>query len=381
MVYTLFMKTDLTTLFDDLMTLCDNAEAFYYVDQIGRDGAMYRVFTYRLASYTDFQHKNAIECRGHTFRKGSDGWKLASLPMHKFFNYGEHLGWKTELDLSTIHTVMDKLDGSLISTVIDSNGELFLKSKTSFISSQAADAANYLGNNAGLRDKVTHLVTDRVCTVNFEWTSPNNQIVIGYSVPKLTVLNVRYHDTGEYMSHNEIVEYFGQEHVVGTHDLPEDPAQFMLDAEEMRGIEGFVIRLDNGLWMKHKTAVYCTLHHLKDSINNPRRLWEACVGETSDDLRALFHADPLSIAKIINMEEKAATIYNDIHKTVHLFYAHNKQLSRKEYAIKGQAELHGAGIFSIAMNLYLGREANIREHMIVKYKLYDITDEGTNENE
>ena len=260
------MNTNLATLFDDLMRLCETNEAFYYVDQTGFDGAAYRVFTYRLASYTDFQNRNAIECRGHTFRKDDDGgWRLASLPMQKFHNYGEHLGWGTEMDLSKIVAVMDKLDGSLISTVIDRNGFPFFKSKTSFNSQQAKDATEWLNKpeNAQFRRGIIG-VAQLGHTVNFEWVSPDNQIVIGYTEPKLIVLNVRNMVTGEYMNRAEMIEAFGEENIAKSFDIPADPHQFMLDAEKMTGIEGFIICFENGLWVKHKTEAYCVLHHLKD---------------------------------------------------------------------------------------------------------------------
>lgn len=374
------MNTNLATLFDDLMALCATNEAFYFVDQEGFDSKTYRVFTYRLASYTDFQNRNALECRGHTFRLDDDNvWRLASLPPQKFFNYGEHLGWGTEMDLSKMVTVMDKLDGSLISTVhfdADMHGNWFLKSKTSFRSQQALDATKWLFDPKHKRfgEAITEAVKDYY-TVNFEWVSPDNQIVIGYTEPKLIVLNARHMETGEYMNRAEMVKRFGEENVVKTFDLPANPHQFMIDAEKMTGIEGFIICFENGLWVKHKTEAYCVLHHLKDSINNARRLWEACVNETADDLRALFHDDPVSIAKIIDMEEKASKIYSHIHKVVHGYYNENKALERKDYAIKGQAELSKEGLFSLAMNLYLGKDADIKAFMVKNYKKYGIRDE------
>lgn len=371
------MNTNLATLFDDLMALCAVNEAFYFVDQIGPDGLSYRVFTYRLASYTDFQNRNAVECRGHTFRLDDDGqWRLASLPMQKFFNYGEHIGWGTEMNLSKIVTVMDKLDGSLISTVVGSDGIFFLKSKTSFRSQQATDATEWLAKTADGRfvEGIYFAVKDGY-TVNFEWVSPDNQIVIGYAEPKLIVLNARHMETGEYMSRENMVRYFLEGNIVKSFDLPADPHQFMLEAEKMNGIEGFIICFENGLWVKHKTEAYCVLHHLKDSINNARRLWEACVNETADDLRALFHEDPVSIAKIVDMEEKASKTYSHIHRVVHSFYADNKHLERKEYAIKGQAELTKEGLFSLAMNLYLGKDADIKAFMVKNYKKFGISDE------
>lgn len=78
------------TLYNDLMKLCEN-EAFYYVDQ-KVDGKVFRVFTYRLASYTEFCLPNALECRGHTFLMDGDvAVDLVSLPPAKFFNYHELL--------------------------------------------------------------------------------------------------------------------------------------------------------------------------------------------------------------------------------------------------------------------------------------------------
>lgn len=370
------MNTNLDTLFDDLMELCSKNEAFYFVDHYDRYGDTYRVFTYRLASYTDFQNRNATECRGHTFRKDGEKWVLASLAMQKFFNYGEHIGWGTEMDLSKIVAVMDKLDGSLISTVVDGHGGFFLKSKTSFKSTQAVDASWHLFNFAQMRfrEGVALAVQDGY-TVNFEWVSPLNQIVIGYSEPKLIVLNARHMETGEYMSRADMVRYFGEENIVKSFDIPTDPHQFMIDAGQMTGIEGFIICFENGLWVKHKTDAYCTLHHLKDSINNARRLWEACVNETADDLRALFHEDPISVAKIIDMEEKASAVYTEIHKQVHGFFNENKDLDRKSYAILGQERLSKDGTFSLAMNLYLGKDADIKGFMVKNYKKYGIKDE------
>ena len=127
--------------------------------------------------------------------------------------------------------------------------------------------------------------------------------------------------------------------------------------------------------MKHKTDAYCVLHHLKDSINNPKRLWAACVEETADDLRALFKDDPISIERITAMEAKASQTYNRIDKLVNGFYNENKDLDRKSYAIKGQAELVKEGVFSLAMNLYIGRDSNIKDFMVKNYKSFGISDE------
>ena len=372
------METNLDTLFDDLMALCESNEAFYFVDQ-KMGSTNYRIFTYRLASFTDFQNRNAIECRGHTFRHDIDGWHLASLPMQKFFNYSEHLGWKTEIDLSQVESIMDKLDGSLISTVEanEYEGAFFLKSKASFYSKQAVDAGNWLNGKGIKSERMRKGLITAVAegwTVNMEWLAADNQIVIGYGEDRLVVLNARSMHTGEYMSRGDLARYFGVDNIVKTFVVPDDMEQWLKEAEQMTGIEGFVICI-GGLWVKQKTNAYCILHKLKDSITSERRLWEACINETADDLRALFVDDPISIAKIIDMEEKTAKVYNHADRVVKEFYNENKHLERKDYAIKGQAALSADGLFSIAMNLYLGKDANLKEYLVKNYKKYGIKDE------
>lgn len=377
------MQTNLSTLFEDLMHLCETNEAFYYVDQFFA-GSMHRIFTYRLASYTDFQNRNAIECRGHTFVKTEDGWQLASLPMQKFFNYGEHVGWGTDLDLSQINMVMDKLDGSLISTVSPHPGSWYLKSKTSFNSAQAVAATELLRKQSqneyhDFNAAISKAVRDGY-TVNFEYVAPDNTIVIVYAEPKLVVLNARHMTTGEYMSHQEMVVRFGGENVVACHEIPSNPEAYIQEISQTTGIEGVIICFNNGLWVKLKTDAYCVLHKTKDVINNPRALWEACVLEGADDLRALFCNDALAVQRIIDMEERAAKHYNQIYRSITAFYEANKGLDRKSYAILGQEQLSASGTFSLAMNAYLGKEVDIKSFMIKNYKMFGITEE-TNVND
>lgn len=365
----------LTTLFEDSMLLCSTNDAFYYVDHHFA-GNLYRVFTYRLASYSDFCNKNALEMRGHTFMHDTeeDRWKLVCLPPQKFFNYGEHVGWGTALDLNNVAMVMDKLDGSLISTVRTRSNAWFLKSKTSFNSKQAIDAKAWLYEQREFVNAVSALVRNNY-TVNFEWVAPDNQIVVGYNEPKLIALNARHMLTGEYLPYDELKFCLGEENTVKSIEGIEDHHRFILEADKMTGIEGFIICFADGLWVKHKTEAYCVLHKTKDAINTPRKLWEACVMETADDLRALFRDDPISIQKIVAMEEMASKAYTSVHKSVFNFFNENKDLDRKSYAIKGQELLKQSGTFSIAMNLYLGKEADIKGFLIKNYKQFGVSEE------
>jgi hypothetical protein len=79
------------------------------------------------------------------------------------------------------------------------------------------------------------------------------------------------------------------------------------------------------------------------------------------------------------MEVKAKALYNRLHKLVDDFYQTNKDLSRKDYAILGQQELKADGVFSQAMNLFLGKDMGLKEHMIKNYKAFGIVDTAVTE--
>lgn len=57
------------TLFSKLTKLVEKNSAFYSKDIISEVNktSVYRIFSYRLASYTDFTEDGALECRGIMF--------------------------------------------------------------------------------------------------------------------------------------------------------------------------------------------------------------------------------------------------------------------------------------------------------------------------
>lgn len=383
-------------LYQQLKTLCDTTEAFYFVDHTYM-GRTFRVFTYRLASYTEFLMPGALECRGHTFLMPFDcindheaiaangGYAqidplLVSLPMQKFFNVGEN-PFTMDLDWTKVVSIEDKLDGSLISTValprqaINAGRSFILKSKTSLSSLQAKAASALLETEEYWEFyKLVAGYVDLGCTVNMEYMAPDNQIVIGYSKPTLRVLNIRHNGTGEYV---ELATSGFQDWMIrNEHPLPADMEAYVERVREMSGIEGYVFTFANGLKVKLKTNWYSNLHLQKEQINNPRRLFESVIMEQSDDLKTLFLEDPQSILRIEEMEAKGRALFNRLHRTIEEFYNENSSLSRKDYAIKGQEVLKADGVFSLAMNLYIGRDMGLKEHLIKNYKLYGITDES-----
>lgn len=365
------VKADLLTaaqevqeLFKNLMALPAQSEAFYSQDQVGDDGKTYRIFLYRLGSYTDFLLPGAIESRGIMFRHNEeqDVWELVSRPMTKFFNWKEN-PFTMDVDLTKIQYATVKEDGSLISTYTDLDWGLCLKTKGSLRSEQAVAATNwlYLEEQAEFRQKLKDL--DRGgWTVNMEWTSPLNRIVISYQVDKLIVLNARHRLTGVYMERAMLEGMVPVEYLVPISDL------MVEDVAAAHGTEGLVAFFGNGAspveFMKVKADAYQVLHRLKDGVNQPNALFEAVIHEQVDDLRASFAEDAAVQLMISTMEELVAAPFNHFVKVTTDLFEQYQHLDKKEFAITMQAELdkvlaHDAkAAFNVSINMYLKRNLN-----------------------
>ena len=363
-------------LWNDLNELVRTNDSFFLIDVelTGDASASYRIFNYRLASYTDFLAKNALECRGHMFEyelvqgEGVKMVRLAALPMEKFFNYRENPFTMTP-DFTNVKSIQHKEDGSLISTYLH-NGELRLKSKGGLNSTQAVDAMAWLNlpKNNDLREELQEL-TASCFTVNMEWCSPDNRIVLRYYDPTLVILNIRSMITGTYIDADT-------SHLFDDGDFPRvlkahltniitsirDVPQFVEEIHGFKDIEGFVLQLANGQHIKCKTAWYMALHHIKGQIDEPKLLLRAILDECVDDLRSELFDDELAIRKINEMEAKVKEAYNNLMDTSNKFHTDNQGLSRKDYAIKAMAEVSSM-TFPLVMSLYLGKELDIPEYI------------------
>ncbi len=358
-------------LYEQLLHLTKTNEAFYYKDY----GSNWRVFNYRLASYSDFCLPGALEARGITFSMEEDTpTSIICRPWKKFFNLGEN-PFTIGLDLTRVRYQALKEDGSLICTYYDPFSDQFgVKSKQDFYSTQSKLAEQYLSTNPELRDFLEILaITGN--TVIMELVSPINRIVVEYPKTELRILGVRGTYSGEVLDLEEIkrdapaslTHLFVNTYKPESVDIPA--------IESMEGIEGYVFTMDNGLMFKLKTDWYKALHHLKDSVSSDRRLFEAIILETVDDVITMFPGDEIALARIRAMQEKVIPKYNHVIATVEEFFDANKSLDRKSYAIKGRESL--GLLFSLAMNKYLDLPVDYKAFAF-KYRVeyFGVKDEG-----
>jgi len=351
-------------LYSQLLKLTQDSEAFYFTDHV-LDTTTYRIFLYRLASYTDFCLPGALECRGTMFEMdGEDPVRLAARPMQKFFNINEcPFTMGVNYSDGNIESVMLKEDGSLISTFIHTDGELYCKSKGS-LSSDQAQWANAWIRKESMRYDQLKTVTNLGNTINLEYCAPFNRIVLNYNCESMIILNVRQISSGLYLpksTFKDTCPYIPTIWVnnIEDTDIEYDTLESLIDdTPNLENIEGFVVRLKNGLHFKVKTNWYLVQHRAKDSIDSPRRLFEAAITEATDDLRSLFTDNQFVLDKITEMEEKAAGIYNHIVERVERFVKTHHDLiendCRKDFAMLGQQAFLGTDkrLFGLVMMCY-----------------------------
>lgn len=324
-------------LYNQLINLCAENEAFFFVDQKTPMQTPVRIFTYRLAGYSDWLKPGALECRGIMFQMDNDTpVKLLSRPMAKFFNYAEVKAWealeKAPASIGKIQSVMIKEDGSLIST-FDDSGYLGAKSKASVNSDQAMQAMTVIHQDPEFAKRLYELVLDGF-TVNMEYVAPTNRIVIGYERPNVVILNVRDNSTGEYVSYKDLFSdpilrrYLVKNEAVIFDNLDE----FVSDVYQMTGFEGYVVQTDTGFF-KIKTNWYVNLHRTKDSINNNKDLFMNIAENTVDDLKQLFIDDIVALKKIDAFETLFLSSLNSMTFKAYDAIEQLKGKSRKDYAV------------------------------------------------
>jgi T4 RnlA family RNA ligase len=281
------------------------------------DEKYYRVFTYTHASYSHYSLDEAsFEARGITFEvcpKG-DFISLVSLPMQKFFNYKEN-PYTQGIEHLLVKHAMVKEDGSLVSSYLH-NGEVKLKSKSTPISDYAYLFNDYIDANEELRNIILGY-ENKGFTVNLEYTAPDNQIVLAYKKTSMTILNVRNRATGDYIPYEElkkdVEKYLVKDHPE-FHGLTIE--EFSQLVHPMEGIEGFVVQLEDGKWVKLKTHWYCLRHNAVDKLSpytrkGRREIIFAALDERIDDIKQTVEDNPFMVSVLDMVEEFLSDFINE----------------------------------------------------------------------
>ena len=271
------------------------------------------------------------ECRGLLFHK--DG-TVARRAFHKFFNVGETDETMPQtLDLSKPHMVLEKLDGSMIAPFISQlNERVYWASMRGSKDYHERLSAIYDGSNY---EALIREADSKGLTAIMEFCSSENRIVVNYTEPQMTLLALRNRNTGEY-SPREIVEEFSQTHKVPLVQLLPYKAENIHELIEkirvIEGIEGAVLSLGAGRFVKLKGEWYQQLHKLVSNFEFEKDIARLILSNNQDDLMGIL--SPKRRDKLVSYQDellagiqKNANFCENI-KTAIL----SDNLSRKDFA-------------------------------------------------
>lgn len=250
-----------------------------------KDYSRYRSIDYNYVTDGSFDDPMRLECRGIKF--DWDG-SIIARPLHKFFNVGERPDTMPEtIDLSKPHVITEKLDGSMVHAAF-LGGELRLMTRAG-ITETSQQAENLL------TDKLTQFCERSMVlgyTPIFEYTGPENRVVLRYETPQLTLLASRRINEGVYKSRNQLLKeaaHYGIP-VAGESLWLKSTSEFIDHVRDLGGVEGFVISFDDGRMVKLKSLDYVLKHRAKSDIASEKNVLSVLLSGGLDDLLPLLDA-------------------------------------------------------------------------------------------
>ena len=262
------------------------------------------------------------ECRGLIFDKEGN---LISRPFHKFFNVNERPETQSsEIDISAPHTIMEKMDGSMIRPV-PLNGSFRLGTKMG-VTDIAEDAEKLL--NEERIQFIEIMIADNKTPI-FEYVAPDNQIVLPYETADLVLLAIRDNLNGEYIPFNRHVP-FNVVPVYGS--VNESLSDYIVKARERENREGDIIRFADGHMIKIKNDWYVRIHKTLDRVTFDRNIVSLILNEEIDDAVGLL--PNATKDRIVDFEKRFAERLHSLIDGYDRYYntVVGSGLDRKRYA-------------------------------------------------
>lgn len=264
---------------NDVLPLIEGRKEF-----VVKRAADYTAIDYNVAFFDTFADLRRGELRGLKFHP--DG-EIMARPLHKFFNVGEREDTQPHLlDFEADHIIMDKLDGSMIHPAILRDGSLRFMTRMG-ITNVAEKAERHL--TPRMEEAIRDMLGSGVTPV-FEFTAPDNRIVVKYLESGLTLLAARDTVSGDYAPRGYLQNAANAMGVplVKVWPKPTSGAELIEMVRALVGAEGIVCQLACGLWVKIKGDEYVLMHKSKDSITREKNVLAILLDGLGDDIRPLL---------------------------------------------------------------------------------------------
>lgn len=231
------------------------------------------------------------ECRGIVF---STNGILIARRFHKFFNVNESPEThESFVDLALPHTLLVKLDGSMVSPIVY-DGKIYWATKKGL--NDVEDMANtFVSQNASIKyEDFVMEAHKKGITCMFEWCSKKQPIILNYDNDSLVLTGMRNTQSGLYVRYAEMKEIAQASNIPIVCEWKHGCAtikELLQKVRSTQGIEGYVLRFDNGDCLKIKTTWYTELSRGLQAINffkgksNEKYIWKIILDSTYDDLK------------------------------------------------------------------------------------------------
>lgn len=287
----------------------------------------------------------ARECRGICYDLKTG--KIASRGLQKFFNVGEKPETEIEnIDFSKDHIIVDKMvcmivvfshvltqklqDGTMVCAILvkdeklnDENKRVVrFRTKMGWITDPSKYTEEFVyGTNDESVFPIFDITNDEYRLTEsqaqamanghkgyvefstfwikkgyspiFEFVSPKNQIVLLYEKPSLVLLALRHNYDGHYLSYEETKRSCEEFGISFTEPLLQMSNETSLEKvqnfiKEQIGVEGYVVRFNDGTMYKIKSMWYLELHSCKTSNKKitDTDIWNAVLDNTIDDIQS-----------------------------------------------------------------------------------------------
>lgn len=265
---------------------------------------------------SSFDHENEDskkllhEARGITFDASSG--KVVARKFHKFYNIGEKSSSSiSNIDFSKPHWRMVKEDGSMIS-FLKIDGQYFPVTKAG--RSEVATMVDAYGNMENYKS-LLDFCYENDYTALFEFCSLKQRIVLEYNEEKLILLAIRDNVTGKYVYNPDQLKEIGIKYnipvVESTRMDNIDISQVISEIKDAEGIEGIIIRFEDGSMYKVKSDEYIRFHNAVSRIKQEKDIVKIILNDELDDIIPM-----LNEKDAIEIREFADSFINGLQNTV-----------------------------------------------------------------
>jgi RNA ligase len=247
-----------------------------------------------------------------------------------------------KIDWLKPHVILEKLDGSMVSPCYV-NGHIRWMTKMG-ITDTSMEAEAFVAKNPQYMNMAEALL-NMDNTPIFEWCSNKNRIVLDYPEDRLVLTAIRSNEDGSYWTHSAMMEYaqvFNDKIPVvraaivnaGTTD------DWVVDyVRQQEGIEGVVIRFDDGHMVKIKADWYVRIHKVKSLLGQERDVVALILNNELDDLLPVL--PPEDVDRVEAFKEKLLlAIRTDALGISTVTKSVRSRMDRKTFALGIANEMH-----------------------------------------